>query len=106
MSTINPAHPQLRRVHPVDPTTLQEKKTTVGEWKPVLLEWRRVAGREVIIVWNGTHRMQAALEEGLDAIAYEQIDEQRLAEELQRTPFRSPAVFLRRMRRFRIREYD
>jgi len=72
--TIDPQDSRLRRLHRIDPSILDEKKSEMqgAGVEPVsIIEYRHPTGSRVLIVCDGTHRVQAALELDLPEIEYQ-----------------------------------
>ncbi|WAS90891.1 hypothetical protein [Nannocystis punicea] len=72
---IPPTDHRLRRLHRIDAAVLEEKKQLLAQGKGVdpvsIVRFKRPNGFEVYIVADGTHRVQAALEMGLETIEFE-----------------------------------
>ncbi len=101
MESIHPADPRLRRVHRLSAATVAEKTATYPHWEPVLIQARRIGGRTCLVVWDGNHRMQAALEMPQPPMVdFIWADDARVREHLQGSPLSDPQVLLRRSRRF------
>lgn len=85
---ISPADHRLRRLHRIDAAVLEEKKQLLAQGKGVdpvsLVRFRQPTGFEVYIVVDGTHRVQAALEMGLEAIEFEWEDLKSVEREARR----------------------
>lgn len=60
MSTIDPADRRLRRLHKIDPSILDEKRALASFDAINLLRYRNLAGMEVLVVADGTHRTGGA----------------------------------------------
>ena len=73
MRTIDPQHPDLRRLHGIDTTKLGLFIRNPPEDPVSILDYKLPTGRVVKIVADGTHRMQAAIERGDSSIEYESV---------------------------------
>lgn len=108
MLTIEPSDHRLRRLHAVDVNKLATMKTLVGRGglPPIyLIKFRQPTSAEVYIVADGTHRVQAALELGLDRIEYVWKDIRDARREA-RTQFRDFDDLAHAARKFRVGEYS
>lgn len=85
MPYIDPRDPTLRRLHRISLTYLTEKRKLIESahrLDPVLLvRYGYLPDFDFIIVANGTHRVQAALEAGMKRIPCKWVDEGRLQRE-------------------------
>ena len=78
--TISPTDPTLRRVNPVDPAALSRAMQDVrsGRYEPVRILETNLGGGTVRIVVDGVHRVQAAINLGIERISYEPANETAL----------------------------
>ncbi|MCA9707290.1 MAG: hypothetical protein KDK70_15665 [Myxococcales bacterium] len=110
MSYIDPNEPSLRRLHSISLTYLTEKRRLIAEahrLPPVsLVRYAYLPDFEWIIVADGTHRIQAALEGGIKQVPCQWVSEDRLQLEARELGYGSFDELVHKAKPFRKGYYE